>query len=39
MHRIHSIGLGDIRPTADNNNPKGREQNRRVMVKLFAPAE
>ena len=39
MHRIHSIGLGDIRPSADNNSPKGREQNRRVMVKLFAPAE
>jgi outer membrane protein OmpA-like peptidoglycan-associated protein len=39
MHRIHSIGLGDIRPSADNNSPKGREQNRRVMVRLFAPAE
>jgi outer membrane protein OmpA-like peptidoglycan-associated protein len=39
MHRIQSIGLGDIRPSADNNTPKGREQNRRVMVKLFAPAE
>ena len=39
MHRIHSIGLGDIRPSADNNTVKGREQNRRVTVKLFAPAE
>jgi len=39
MHRIHSIGLGDIRPSADNNTAKGREQNRRVMVKLFTPAE
>jgi len=39
MHRIHSIGLGDVRPTADNTTPKGREQNRRVMVKFFAPAE
>ncbi len=39
LHRIHSIGLGDIRPTADNTSPKGREQNRRVMVKFFAPAE
>jgi outer membrane protein OmpA-like peptidoglycan-associated protein len=39
MHRIHSIGLGDIKPSADNNTAKGREQNRRVMVKFFAPAE
>jgi len=39
MHRIHSIGLGDIKPEADNNTPKGREQNRRVMVRFFAPAE
>jgi outer membrane protein OmpA-like peptidoglycan-associated protein len=39
IHRIHSIGLGDIRPTADNATAKGREQNRRVMVRFFAPAE
>jgi outer membrane protein OmpA-like peptidoglycan-associated protein len=39
MHRIHSIGLGDIKPTADNATAKGREQNRRVMVRFFAPAE
>jgi len=39
MHRIHSIGLGDIRPSADNTTAKGREQNRRVMVRFFAPAE
>jgi outer membrane protein OmpA-like peptidoglycan-associated protein len=39
MHRIHTIGLGDVRPTADNTTAKGREQNRRVMVKFFAPAE
>ena len=39
MHRIHSIGLGDIKPSADNTTPKGREQNRRVMVRFFAPAE
>jgi outer membrane protein OmpA-like peptidoglycan-associated protein len=39
MHRIHSIGLGDIKPTADNTTAKGREQNRRVMVRFFAPAE
>jgi outer membrane protein OmpA-like peptidoglycan-associated protein len=39
IHRIHSIGLGDIRPTADNATAKGREQNRRVLVRFFAPAE
>jgi outer membrane protein OmpA-like peptidoglycan-associated protein len=39
IHRIHSIGLGDIKPSADNTTPKGREQNRRVMVRTFAPAE
>jgi outer membrane protein OmpA-like peptidoglycan-associated protein len=39
LHRIQSIGLGNIRPAADNTNPKGREQNRRVMVRFFAPAE
>jgi outer membrane protein OmpA-like peptidoglycan-associated protein len=39
MNRINSIGLGDIKPSADNTTPKGREQNRRVMVRFFAPAE
>jgi outer membrane protein OmpA-like peptidoglycan-associated protein len=39
MNRIHSIGLGDIKPSADNTTPKGREQNRRVMVRFFAPSE
>ena len=39
IHRIHSIGLGDIKPSADNATAKGREQNRRVMVRTFAPAE
>lgn len=39
LHRIQSIGLGDVKPSADNTTPKGREQNRRVMVRTFAPAE
>jgi outer membrane protein OmpA-like peptidoglycan-associated protein len=39
LPRIHSIGLGDIRPVADNKTRQGRDQNRRVMVRLYAPAE
>jgi outer membrane protein OmpA-like peptidoglycan-associated protein len=39
LHRIHWIGLGDIRPVADNATARGREQNRRVMVRVSAPAE
>lgn len=38
LHRIHSIGLGDARPVADNSTRQGREQNRRVAVTLMAPA-
>ena len=39
LHRVQSIGLGDIRPVAANNTKEGRDQNRRVAVKLFTPAE
>ena len=39
LNRIQSIGLGDARPVADNKTRQGRDQNRRVAVKLFAPAE
>jgi OOP family OmpA-OmpF porin len=39
LQRIHSIGLGDIRPVADNKTKQGRDQNRRVSIRLYAPAE
>lgn len=39
LPRIHSIGLGDIRPVADNKTKQGRDQNRRVMLRLYAPVE
>ena len=39
VHRIQSIGLGDARPVADNKAKQGRDQNRRVAVKVFAPTD
>jgi outer membrane protein OmpA-like peptidoglycan-associated protein len=39
LPRIHSIGLGDIRPVADNKTKQGRDQNRRVSIRLYSPAE
>src|SRR5262245_4202928 len=39
LPRIQSIGLGDIRPVADNKTKPGRDQNRRVAIRLYAPAE
>jgi outer membrane protein OmpA-like peptidoglycan-associated protein len=39
LPRIHSIGLGDIRPVADNKTKQGRDQNRRVTIRVYAPAE
>jgi outer membrane protein OmpA-like peptidoglycan-associated protein len=38
VQRIQSIGLGVFRPLADNKTKEGRDQNRRVVVKLFNPA-
>jgi outer membrane protein OmpA-like peptidoglycan-associated protein len=39
LNRIQVIGLGSIRPVADNRTKQGREQNRRVVLKLFGPAD
>ena len=39
LPRIHSIGLGDIRPVADNKTKQGRDQNRRVTLRLYVPAD
>jgi outer membrane protein OmpA-like peptidoglycan-associated protein len=39
LHRLNSIGLGSARPAADNKTKAGRDQNRRVAIRLFGPAE
>lgn len=39
LQRIHSIGLGDARPVADNKTRQGRDQNRRVAVKVLTPMD
>ena len=39
LPRIHNIGLGHIRAVADNKTRQGRDQNRRVAIRVYAPAE
>jgi outer membrane protein OmpA-like peptidoglycan-associated protein len=39
LHRLNSIGLGAARPVADNKTKAGRDQNRRVAVRVFGPVE
>lgn len=39
LHRLNSIGLGPARPVADNKTKAGRDQNRRVAIRVFAPVE
>jgi outer membrane protein OmpA-like peptidoglycan-associated protein len=39
LNRLNSIGLGSAKPMADNKTKAGRDQNRRVAVRVFGPAE
>ncbi len=39
LHRIQTIGLGQARPAAANATKQGRDQNRRVAIRLVTPSE
>jgi len=39
LHRITIVGLGEDNPVADNKTTKGREQNRRVDVRILRSAQ
>jgi outer membrane protein OmpA-like peptidoglycan-associated protein len=38
-HRIEVLAMGEARPIASNRSPEGRDQNRRVAITLFTPAQ
>jgi OOP family OmpA-OmpF porin len=35
LHRVHTLGYGEEEPAADNATREGRQQNRRVEVRIF----
>jgi len=37
LYRVNTLGYGEENPAADNKTREGRQQNRRVEVRLFAP--
>ncbi len=39
LRSIHKLGVGSEDPVADNKTRDGREQNRRVEVRVFVPAD
>jgi len=39
LHRVQSIGLGVVKPVANNGTKEGRAENRRVAVRVLTPAE
>ena len=39
LHRVQTIGLGAVRPVAANNTKQGRDQNRRVAIKIVMPTD
>lgn len=39
LFRVHSLGVGNEAPVESNKTREGRQQNRRVEVRIFAPPE
>lgn len=37
LNQLHLIGMGERYPVTDNNSAEGRQQNRRVIIRVLAP--